>query len=286
MHQLKIVECPRDAMQGFPTFIPTESKIRLINMLLKVGFDTIDFGSFVSPRLIPQLRDTAQVLEGLDLSSTSTKLLAIVANYTGAKRAARYEQIRYLGYPISVSETFQKKNTNKEISQAFEEISKIQDLLSKGEQELVAYVSMGFGNPYGEVWNTELVSAHCERLVQLGIKTISLSDTIGIATPESITALYEALIPRYPQVEFGAHMHTRPDNWRAQIDAAYQAGCRRFDSAISGRGGCPFAMDELVGNLPTEKLLTYLNENKIKHSIRTMTFESAYNEAKRAFMEN
>lgn len=254
----KIVECPRDAMQGIPTFIPTEVKVAYHNALLKVGFDTLDFGSFVSPKAIPQLRDTAQVLSQLELDQTDTKLLSIIANKRGAVDACRFEEITYLGFPFSVSETFQQRNTNASLGEALDRVADIQDIAQANDKELVVYISMGFGNPYGDPWNAEIVMEWTERLIKMGIGILALSDTIGVATPESISYLFSSLIPAYPQVEFGAHLHTTPDKWEEKVAAAYESGCRRMDGALKGYGGCPMAKDDLTGNMPTEKMIQYL----------------------------
>ena len=258
--QVKIIDCPRDAMQGIKEFIPTAKKIDYINHLLKVGFDTIDFGSFVSPKAIPQMRDTAQVLSKLELDDTQTKLLAIVANLRGANDAVQFDEISYLGYPFSISETFQLRNTNATIEESLNRISDIQGKCLKYNKQLVIYISMGFGNPYGDPWNVEICQKWVDKLASMNIKIIALSDTIGVATPESISYLFGNLIPPYPDVEFGAHLHTRPDNWFPKVDAAYRNGCFRFDGALKGYGGCPMAKDDLTGNMPTEKLIQYFNE--------------------------
>lgn len=253
---MKLIECPRDAIQGIKHFIPTEKKIKYINLLLESNlFDTIDFGSFVSPKAIPQMADTAEVVQGLNLSHTQTKLLAIIANERGATEAYQFEQISYLGYPFSISETFQLRNTNATISESLERVKAIQEITEKADKQLVIYISMGFGNFYGDEWNAEIAIKWVDELQKLGIKIFSLSDTVGVATPESITYLFENLIPKYPNLEFGAHLHTTPDTWQEKVDAAYKAGCRRFDGAILGYGGCPMAADELVGNMPMENLL-------------------------------
>lgn len=254
----KIVECPRDAMQGIATFIPTEVKVAYHNTLLKVGFDTLDFGSFVSPKAIPQLRDTADVLSRLELDQTDTKLLSIIANKRGAVDACRFDEITYLGFPFSVSETFQQRNTNASLGEALDRVADIQDIALANGKELVVYISMGFGNPYGDPWNAEIVMEWTERLIKMGIGILALSDTIGVATPESISYLFSSLIPAYPQVEFGAHLHTTPDKWEEKVAAAYESGCRRMDGALKGYGGCPMAKDDLTGNMPTEKMIQYL----------------------------
>ena len=273
-------------MQGIKTFIPTEKKIRYIQSLLDVGFDTIDFGSFVSPKAIPQMRDTAQVVEALDLSKTDTKLLAIIANMRGVNEAVQYEQIEYLGYPFSLSEIFQMRNTAKTIAQSCDLLQQIMETAHKYNKKVNVYFSMGFGNPYGDPWNEEIVEYWVERVKKMGVRLISLSDTVGTADPESIRRIFSHLIPKYPEIEFGAHLHTHPKTWYEKVDAAYQAGCRRFDSAIKGFGGCPMAKDELVGNLPTEKLLSYFNQNRIPVNINPTAFENAYNEAQRVFLGN
>lgn len=256
-HSIKLVECPRDAMQGWEPWIPTEKKIAYLNSLLKVGFHTLDFGSFVSPKAIPQLRDTKDVLAGLDLSSTKTKLLAIVANVRGAEEASAFEQINYLGFPFSVSEEFQKRNTNSTIEESLIRVREIKRICDQSKMEPVIYISMGFGNPYGEPWNTEIVIKWVKKLTEEGIKIIALSDTIGVSTKENISYLFKGLIPEFPQVEFGAHLHSDVLTRQEKINAAYESGCKRFDSALKGIGGCPMANDDLVGNLATESLVDY-----------------------------
>lgn len=279
MSKIKIIECPRDAMQGIKShFIPTKDKARYINALLKVGFDTIDFGSFVSPKAIPQMRDTAELLSMLDLNTTSSKLLAIVANVRGASDACEFDQIDYLGYPFSISENFQMRNTGKTIAQSLIALEGIMKLANTYKKEVVAYLSMGFGNPYGDPWNIDIVGEWTATLAKLGVKILSLSDTIGVADGKTISYLFENLIPMYPQIEFGAHLHTHPETWFEKVDAAYHAGCFRFDGAIKGFGGCPMAKDELTGNMPTEKLLSYFTANKIETGINSLRFEVAYNE--------
>ncbi len=255
---MKMIECPRDAMQGLPNFIPTEEKVAYLNTLLAVGFDTIDFGSFVSPKAIPQMRDTAEVLQQLDLQHTKSALLAIVANQRGAKQACEFEQIGYLGFPLSLSETFQQRNTNRSIAEALEDIENMQKLVEKHRKTLVVYLSMGFGNPYDEPYSPETVRTFVEKLDELGVQIISLADTIGSSTPSLIQALFEELIPAFPHVEFGAHFHSTPQSAAEKIRAAYRAGCQRIDSAIGGMGGCPMAKDDLTGNIATETLLQVL----------------------------
>jgi len=247
-------------MQGIKPFIHTAQKAAYINQLLKVGFDTLDFGSFVSPKAIPQMRDTAEVLRQLDISSTSTKLLAIVANKRGANDASKFEEISYLGYPFSISETFQLRNTNATIEESVERIEQIQDICVKHNKQLVAYLSMGFGNPYGDPWNIEIVQKWSDRLIRMGIRILQLSDTVGVASPESIRYLFSHLTPNNPGVEFGAHFHTVPHKWQEKIEAAYESGCRRYDGAIRGYGGCPMAKDDLTGNMPTENMALYFKD--------------------------
>lgn len=276
---MKIIECPRDAMQGLSKFIPTQEKADYLNMLLKVGFDTIDFGSFVSPKSIPQMRDTAEVIKQLKLEHTNTKLLAIVANQRGANDACQFNEIQYLGYPFSISETFQQRNTNKSIEASLLLVDQMQNICLKNNKELVVYLSMAFGNPYGEVWNEEIVVSWGEKLAGLEVKTLALADTIGVSNADNISRLFSILIPAFPDIEWGAHLHTTKDCWREKIEAAYFSGCTRFDSAIKGLGGCPMANDDLVGNIPTEKLLSYAQEKKIQTGVNTLAFESAYNKA-------
>lgn len=281
-NQVKIIECPRDAMQGIKDFIPTKQKVQYIQSLLRVGFDTIDFGSFVSPKAIPQMVDTAEVLSQLDLSKTTSKLLAIVANERGAEDASKHKDIDYLGYPFSISENFQMRNTHKTIAQSVITLEHILNTANKSGKEVVVYISMGFGNPYGDPWNVEIVGEWTERLSKMGVKIVSLSDTIGSSNPESIRYLFSNLIPQYPNIEFGAHIHTTTNSWFEKIDAAYKAGCIRFDGAIQGFGGCPMAKDELTGNMPTEKLLSYFTSQKA-NGLDALSFESAYNEATKIF---
>lgn len=279
---LKIIECPRDAMQGIKAFIPTDKKVQYIQSLLRVGFDTIDFGSFVSPKAIPQMVDTAEVLSKLDLSKTTSKLLAIIANTRGASDACQHSEIDYLGYPFSISENFQMRNTHKTIAQSVVTLSEILELANAHNKQVVVYISMGFGNPYGDPWDVDIVGEWTEKLSNMGVKILSLSDTIGSSNPESINYLFSNLIPKYPDIEFGAHLHTTPSTWFEKVDAAYKAGCMRFDGAIQGFGGCPMAKDELTGNMPTEKLLSYFTSNK-HNNLNAMSFESAYNEATKIF---
>jgi len=283
--EVKIIECPRDAMQGIKSFIPTERKIAYIQSLLGCGFDTIDFGSFVSPRAIPQMADTAEVLSRLDLSKSKSKLLAIVANVRGANEASIQQDIHYLGYPFSISENFQMRNTHKTIAQSIDILDEILEIAYVANKEVVTYISMGFGNPYGDPWSVEVVGEWTEKLADMGARILSLSDTVGSSTPEDISYLFKHLIPKYPQVEFGAHLHTTPNKWYEKVDAAYKAGCRRFDGAIQGFGGCPMAKDELTGNMPTEKMLSYFTENKVDSGVQWMVFEAAYNKASELFSD-
>jgi hydroxymethylglutaryl-CoA lyase len=277
--KVKIIECPRDAMQGIKTFIPTERKIQYLQALLNCGFDTLDFGSFVSPRAIPQMVDTAKVLAGLDLSRSQSKLLAIVANVRGAEDAGSHDRINYLGYPFSISENFQMRNTHKTIAESIDVLQQILEIAHLSGKEVVTYISMGFGNPYGDPWDVDIVGEWTEKLAGMGIRILSLSDTVGTSTPEGIDYLFSNLIPKYPDIEFGAHLHTRPQDWYEKIDAAYKAGCRRFDGAIQGFGGCPMARDELTGNMPTEKMLSYFTTAKVDTGVQWMAFETAHNKA-------
>ena len=285
MQPIKIIECPRDAMQGIKSFIPTERKVAYLQSLLRVGFDTIDFGSFVSPKAIPQMADTAEVLARLDLSQTHSKLLAIIANTKGAELAAVHPEIQYLGFPFSISENFQMRNTHKTIAESIVTLQEILAIANQSNKEVVAYLSMGFGNPYGDPWNVDIVGEWTEKLANMGVKILSLSDTVGSSTPEVIEYLFAHLIPQYPNIEFGAHLHTTPDKWFEKVDAAYKAGCHRFDGAIQGFGGCPMAKDDLTGNMPTEKLLSYFTAQKQNTHTSPMSFESAYNEATKIFTE-
>jgi hydroxymethylglutaryl-CoA lyase len=285
MNEIKIIECPRDAMQGIKPFIPTDQKVKYLQALLRVGFDTIDFGSFVSAKAIPQMQDTAEVLAQLDLSQTRSKLLAIVANTQGAQQAALHPEIQYLGFPFSISENFQMRNTHKTIAESLVTLEEILAIADQSNKEVVTYISMGFGNPYGDPWNVDIVGEWTEKLANKGVKILSLSDTVGSSTPEVIKYLFSHLIPKYPTIEFGAHLHTTSDKWFEKIDAAYHAGCRRFDGAIQGFGGCPMAKDELTGNMPTEKLLSYFTTQRENTNTSPMSFESAYNEATKLFGE-
>jgi len=282
---VKIIECPRDAMQGIKTFIPTSRKVEYLQSLLNVGFDTIDFGSFVSPKAIPQMQDTALVLEQLDLSKTTSKLLAIIANTQGAINASTHPQIDYLGFPFSISENFQMRNTHKTISESLITLQEILEIGAKTNKQIVTYISMGFGNPYGDPWNVEIVGEWSQKLIQMGVSILSLSDTVGSSTPTEIKYLFSNLIPQYPNVEFGAHLHTTPTTWFEKMEAAYLSGCCRFDGAIQGFGGCPMAKDDLTGNMPTEKMLSFFTQQKAITNVSPMSFESAYNVASHIFTE-
>lgn len=278
---MKIIECPRDAMQGLEKFVDTDLKASYINRLLKVGFDTIDFGSFVSEKAIPQMRDTAQLITKLD--DSPTKLLAIIANKRGAIDACSFDRINYLGFPFSISEEFQKRNTNKTIEQSLISLSEIQELAFKNNKSLVVYLSMAFGNPYNEKWHEDMVALWAEKVIDLGVNTLALSDTIGVSNKSNIRSLFQLLTTEFPKVEWGAHLHTTKDSWKEKVESAYNSGCRRFDAAIMGFGGCPMANDALVGNLATESLISFLHEKKIDHSINTLAFESAYNKSLEIF---
>jgi len=311
---VRLTECPRDAMQGIHDFIPTEKKIAYINSILKCGFDTVDFGSFVSPKAIPQMRDTAEVLNQLDSSLLfsadqsvtddrrqtteanssgalhpssvihhPSKLLSIIANVRGAEDACKFPEISYLGFPFSISETFQQRNTNSSIAESLKKVEEIQSLCVKSKKELVIYISMAFGNPYGDAWNSDISIEWTKKLSQLGIKIFAMADTIGISNPENITYLFSKLIPEFPQLEIGAHLHTTPEKWEEKTEAAYNAGCRRFDSAIKGFGGCPMATDKLTGNMPTENLLSYFNKKGISSGVHSNGLLDAMNLAMQTF---
>jgi hydroxymethylglutaryl-CoA lyase len=263
LNKIKLIECPRDAMQGWPHQVPTEKKIEYINTLLKVGFDTIDFGSFVSPKAIPQMADTREVISKLDLSGSNSKLLAIIANERGAQDAVMFDEITYLGFPFSVSETFQLRNTNSTITESLGRVEEIQNLCVKNKKELVVYISMGFGNPYGDVYNEAIVFEWVNKLVGMEIKIISLADTVGLATKEQVYDITKHLVDALPGTEIGVHLHSTPVNWKEKVDAALKAGCKRFDGALKGIGGCPMADDELVGNMDTELMIPYFAEKHL-----------------------
>ncbi len=282
--KIKIIECPRDAMQGIESWIKTEDKIRYINQLLKVGFDSLDCGSFVSEKAIPQMKDTAEVLRGLNLSDASSPLLTIVANLRGAETACEFDEVHYIGYPFSISETFQQRNTNASIAESLHRVEAISDIVSRNRKEVVVYISMGFGNPYGDPWSPDVAIEWCEKLHKdFGIKILALSDTIGAATPEIITELFTSLIPALPEVEFGAHLHTRPEEYRSKVKAAFDAGCRRFDGAIKGFGGCPMAADTLTGNMPTELMLGFFSEKNYETGINAEEFNRSVQLASEIF---
>ncbi len=281
--KIKLIECPRDAMQGLKAFIPTEEKIAYLNSLLKIGFDTLDFGSFVSPSAIPQLADTALLLPKLELDNSKTKLLAIIANVRGAREASMFEQISFLGFPFSISETFQKRNTNSTIEESLSTVEQALTICSKSGKQLVLYLSMGFGNPYGDVWNSDIVLKWTERLLGMGINIISIADTVGLAKTNDISLLYSQLIPDFQKVEFGAHFHTKPNKWREKINAAYNNGCRRFDGSLRGYGGCPMAKDELTGNMPTENLISFMEENNSSLDLNKIELYSSLKEADNLF---
>jgi hydroxymethylglutaryl-CoA lyase len=282
-NSVKIIECPRDAMQGLHDFIPTDTKVAYLNQLLKSGFDTIDFGSLVSPKAIPQMADTKKVVDRLEWDADSPHLLAIVGNVRGANDAASFEQVRYMGFPFSISETFQQRNLNSSISDSVERVRSIQDICVKSSKELVVYVSMGFGNPYGDPWSAEVAEEWVEKLVDMDIRIISLADTIGVADPESISYLFGHLIPKFPDVEFGAHLHTTPDTWLEKIDAAWKNGCRRFDGAIKGFGGCPMAKDDLTGNMATENIVQYFRHEKVETGLQPEAFRESVRMALKVF---
>ena len=264
---IKLIECPRDAMQGWSHFIPTAQKIKYINSLLKIGFDTIDFGSFVSPKAIPQLADTVEVLESLEVGINQTKLLAIVANERGATQACKFNKITYLGFPFSVSPTFQQRNTNSSMEESFNRVKDIQELCGKKNKQLVIYISMGFGNIYGDVYNNDIVLHWVDEMVNIGVKTISIADTVGVATPHQVSSLLKSIIPLYPEIEIGVHLHSTSMDWEAKITAALQSGCTRFDGALKGIGGCPMAGNELVGNMDTELMIPYFNDLNLLNNL-------------------
>jgi hydroxymethylglutaryl-CoA lyase len=262
---IKIIDCPRDAMQGWKPFIATEKKVEFLNTLLQVGFDTLDFGSFVSAKAIPQLADTKDVLA--KLNHTKTKLLSIVANTRGAEDAMVYDEIEYIGFPFSISETFQLRNTNSTIEQSLQTVEQIQNLCIRKNKKLVIYISMGFGNPYGDAYSPEIAANWVEKMNSMGIKIVALSDTIGVSNQQNISYLFKHLIPLYPEMEIGAHLHTTPNTWQEKIEAAYESGCCRFDGALKGFGGCPMATDKLTGNMPTENMISFFESKQINLNI-------------------
>ena len=284
MTQLKLIECPRDAMQGIHDFIPTAHKISYINRLLKVGYDTIDVGSFVSPKAIPQMKDTGEVIRGLDLENSQSNLSVIVANRRGAHDAVEFDEVTYLGYPFSISETFQMRNTNASIEESLQRVADIQAIAIKYNKELLIYVSMAFGNPYGDVWNAEIAQQYVDKLVSMGITRFSLSDTIGVSTPESLEYLFSNLTSTFPDIYFNAHLHTTPDKWKEKVVAAYAHGCRSFDGAIKGYGGCPMAKDELTGNMPMENMIKYFTDNNIEIGLDIPAFNEAMAYSSKVFL--
>lgn len=280
---MKLTECPRDAMQGIHDFIPTRKKIDYINAILKAGFDTVDFGSFVSPKAIPQLRDTAEVLAGLHFPAGNTRLLAIIANLRGAEDACHFEEITYLGFPFSISETFQMRNTNSSITESLKRVEDIQQLCVQHRKELVVYLSMAFGNPYGDEWSSEIAINWTSRLAAMGIRILSLADTTGVSNPENISYLFKNIIPEFRDIEIGAHLHTTPETWEEKMEAAWASGCRRYDSAIKGFGGCPMAADQLTGNMPTEHVLAFMKAKGLKTGIDEAAFTNAMDLAMSTF---
>jgi len=281
--KVKIIECPRDAMQSIKTFIPTNIKLSYLQSVVDVGFDVVDIGSFVSPKAIPQLSDTSIIIDSIDLSNSNSKLLVIVANNKGAISASKFDKINYLGYPFSISENFQMRNTNKTITDSENELAEILCIAEKANKKVVVYLSMCFGNPYGDPWNLDIVNKWVQKLSEMGVKIISLSDTIGTSNPESIKSIFNSVLKNHNEIEFGAHLHSDPNTWHEKIQSAYESGCRRFDGAIKGFGGCPMASNELVGNMPTEKILSYLNTKKISNNVNTLRFESCYNQSLEIF---
>ena len=284
MSAVKLIECPRDAMQGIHDFIPTDLKAKYINALLKVGFDSVDFGSFVSEKAIPQLKDTADLLKKLDLTNTKSKLLAIIANTRGALDACEFEEIDYLGFPFSISETFQQRNTNSSIQESLIKVEEIQNLCAKNDKKAVLYLSMGFGNPYGDEYDLEILSHWTEKLIDLEVQILALSDTIGVSTPDKIKEIYPYLTQKYAQIEWGMHLHSTPQHSEEKIKAAFESGCVRFDSAIKGFGGCPMAKDDLTGNIATEKIIAYLKQNQIDLDLNISAFEKAVNISEEVFI--
>ena len=282
--KISLVECPRDAMQGWKHLIPTDQKINYLNALLKVGFDVLDFGSFVSAKAVPQMADTKEVLQKLELENTRTKLLAIIANTRGAEEAVQFEAIKYLGFPFSISETFQLRNTHKTIEESLKQVEEIQQLCIQNGKELVVYISMGFGNPYGDPYSAEVAIEWVGKLANLGVKTIAMSDTVGVADPETINYIFNSLIPTFKDVTIGAHFHSTPDKWEEKIQSAYDSGCLRFDSALKGIGGCPMAEDKLVGNIATENIINWCDANEIPLQINRDAFKEALLMASQIFV--
>ena len=281
--KVKIIECPRDAMQSIKTFIPTNTKLSYLQSVVDVGFDVVDIGSFVSPKAIPQLSDTSIIIDSIDLSNSNSELLVIVANKLGAINASKFDKIDYLGYPFSISENFQMRNTNKTIKDSEKELAEIISIAEKVNKKVVVYLSMCFGNPYGDPWNLDIVNHWVYKLSKMGVKIISLSDTIGTSNSESIKSIFYSVLKNHIDIEFGAHLHSDPSTWYNKLHSAFEAGCRRFDGAIKGFGGCPMASNKLVGNMPTEKILSYLNSKKIHNNISSLRFESCYNQSLEVF---
>jgi len=281
--KVKIIECPRDAMQSIKTFIPTNTKLSYLQTVVDVGFDVVDIGSFVSPKAIPQLSDTSIIIDSIDLSNSNSELLVIVANKLGAINASKFDKIGYLGYPFSISENFQMRNTNKTIKDSEKELAEIISIAEKVNKKVVVYLSMCFGNPYGDPWNLDIVNHWVYKLSKMGVKIISLSDTIGTSNPKSIKSIFYSVLKNHIDIEFGAHLHSDPSTWYNKIHSAFEAGCRRFDGAIKGFGGCPMASNKLVGNMPTEKILSYLNSKKIHNNVSSLRFESCYNQSLEVF---
>ena len=283
LDKVKIIECPRDAMQSIKTFIPTNTKLSYLQSVVDVGFDVVDIGSFVSTKAIPQLSDTSIIIDSIDLSNSNSELLVIVANKLGAINASKFDKIDYLGYPFSISENFQMRNTNKTIKDSEKELAEIISIAEKVNKKVVVYLSMCFGNPYGDPWNLDIVNHWVYKLSKMGVKIISLSDTIGTSNPESIKSIFYSVLKNHIDIEFGAHLHSDPSTWYNKIHSAFEAGCRRFDGAIKGFGGCPMASNKLVGNMPTEKILSYLNSKKIHNNVSSLRFESCYNQSLEVF---
>ena len=282
-NKVKIIECPRDAMQSIKTFIPTLTKLSYLQTVVDVGFDVVDIGSFVSTKAIPQLSDTSIIIDSIDLSKSISKLLVIVANKKGALKASEFDKVSYLGYPFSISENFQMRNTNKTINDSENELKEIISIANSSNKKVVVYLSMCFGNPYGDPWNLNIVNHWVYKLSKMGVKIISLSDTIGTSNPESIKSIFNSVLKNYSDIEFGAHLHSDLNTWHEKIQSAYEAGCRRFDGAIKGFGGCPMASDEMVGNMPTEKIISFLNANKISYNLNPIRFESCHNQSLELF---
>ena len=283
LEKVKIIECPRDAMQSIKTFIPTNIKLSYLQSVVDVGFDVVDIGSFVSTKAIPQLADTSKIIDSIDLSNSNSELLVIIANTKGAINASKFEKISYLGYPFSISESFQISNTNKSIKESENELAEILSIGEKVNKKVVVYLSMCFGNPYGDVWNLDIINHWIYKLKDMGVKIISLSDTIGSSTPQSIKSIFNSVLKNHSDIEFGAHLHSDPNSWYDKIHSAFEAGCRRFDGAIGGYGGCPMASNQIVGNMPTEKIISFLKTQKTSNNINSLRFENCYNHSLKVF---